>query len=215
MNTEITTLEPEDLSEFLSDYCDFSRDTAYIITAMARPKENKQIAHGDMPAFRELITSEENIEEKLRKLLTLGRNYTPKEGGDLTFRMYITANSRNCLKSFHLYQKELIDMNRRISDGHEETYNHIKRIDKEWISALQSDTNKETSKFIIDIDRKSESLLDKTATDLRDRTEIEHIIETPNGYHIITEPFNYTEFDLKEDEEIEIKTDSLMFLTII
>lgn len=215
MNTSITNLNPEDLHGFLSDYCEFERDSAYIITAMARPKENEQIAHGDMPAFREIITDEDGIQEKLRKLLTLGRNYTPEEGGELTFRMYITANSRDCLKAFHLYQKELIDMNRRMSDGHEETYNHLKRIDKEWISTLQSDTNKETNRFIIDIDKKSQSLLEETASELREKTDIKHIIETPNGYHIITHPFNYTELDAKEDEEIEIKTDSLMFLTMI
>lgn len=213
MKTKITNLEPDGLNRFLSDFCDFNRDDAYILIAMARPKENEQINHGHMPTFREIITSKDNIDEKLRKLLTLGRNYEPEEGGDLTFRMYITANSRDCLKSFHMYQKELMDMNRNMLNEHEETHNHIKRIDKKWISTLQSDTNKETSRFIIDIDRKSEALLRETATKLEERTEIREIIETPNGYHIITIPFNYTELDI--DDDIEIKTDSLMFLTII
>lgn len=213
METKITSLEPDGLNRFLSDFCDFNRDDAYILIAMARPKENEQINHGHMPNFREIITSKDKIEEKLRKLLTLGRNYEPKEGGDLTFRMYITANSRDCIKSYHMYQKELIDMNRQMFNGHEQTHNHIKRIDKEWISTLQSDTNKRTSRFIIDIDRKSETLLRETATKLEERTDIREIIETPNGYHIITAPFNYTELDTSDD--IEIKTDSLMFLTII
>lgn len=35
-------------------------------------------------------------------------------------------------------------------------------------------------------------------------------VETPNGYHIVTEPFNYN--DLETDVEYELKTDGMLFV---
>lgn len=208
-------LSTDGLGEFLRDFCTFDRDSAYILTAMARPKENEQITHGNLPAFREILTSEERIDEKIAKLTTLGEHYTPEEGGELDFRLYITANSRDTRKAFFRHQKELISMSEQMSNGHKETHNRIKTLNKEWISDLQSDSSKKTNLFIIDIDEKNDKLLDEATSELESLTNIEFILETPNGYHIITDPFNYNEFTTNEGEDIEIKTDSLMFLTMI
>lgn len=213
MKEELTFDQGEDgrIINFLSEYCDFTGSRAYILNCLARPKENEQIPHGSIPMFREIITEEDEIEEKFRKISTLGRHYEPSEGGDLKFRLYITANPRDTKSAFFDFQKELIGMQENISNGHEPTEDKIKRLDKEWISELQSDTFKDDSNFIIDID--DPSLYEDTYESLESHTEILHTIETPNGYHIISRPFNYTEFDaLDENEEIELKKDSLLYI---
>lgn len=213
---EPNTFRTDDaLLSFLESYCDFGENRAYILSTMARPKENESINHGSIPMFREIITDEEGIRRKYARLKALAENYTPKEGGDLTFRFYITANARDIQKSFYLFQKSLIEMQHNIANGHDETLEKIKRLDKEWESTLQSEGNKEDNYFIIDIDTENHETYEDTYEALDEETGILTSIKTPNGYHIITNPFNYPDFTPLEDEEIEIKTDGMMFLRLL
>lgn len=216
------TLQPqsfetdEALLSFLSDYCEFGANRVYILSAMARPKENESISHGSIPMFREIITDEEGIRRKYARLKTLADHYTPEEGGELTFRFYITANARDTEKAFYLYQKDLIEYSHKLATGHEQTREKIKRLDKEWESKLQSDGNKDDNYFIIDIDADDRSLFEETAKALEEETTLRASIKSPNGFHIITDPFNYPEFEpLQDEDEVEIKTDGLMFLRLL
>jgi len=205
----------EDLIAFLSDFCDFGANRAYIISAMARPKENDSISHGSIPMFREIITHEEKIPQKFSRLKAMAEHYTPAEGGELDFRLYITANARDIEKCFYLFQKQLIDMQHNIATGHEETREKIKRLDKEWESTLQTDGNKDDNYFIIDIDKDTDEQYEETQSILQDATTIHTALKTPNGFHIITDPFNYPETDGINEGEIELKTDGLMFLRML
>jgi hypothetical protein len=217
MNSSPQSFETdEETLSFLSEYCSFGPNRTYILSAMARPKENDTITHNSIPMFREIITSEENLRRKYARLQTLAENYTPEEGGELTFRLYITANARDTEKAFYLYQKDLIEYSHKLSTGHEATREKIKRLDKEWESKLQTDGNKDDNYFIIDIDTEDTELLDEMIQSLDSETNIKTAIESPNGFHIITEPFNYPNFDpLTENDEIEIKTDGLMFIRLL
>lgn len=216
------TLQPqlfetdEALLSFLSDYCEFGANRVYILSAMARPKENETISHGSIPMFREIITDEDGLRRKYARLKAMAEHYTPDEGGSLIFRFYITANARDTEKSFYLYQKDLIEYSHKLATGHEQTREKIKRLDKEWESKLQTDGNKEDNYFIIDIDTDDFSLYEETAEALEAETTIHTAIKSPNGFHIITDPFNYPDFEpFTENEDIEIKTDGLMFLRLL
>lgn len=206
----------EDTLDFLEEFCTFGPNRAYILSAMARPKENETISHGSIPMFREIITDAEGIRRKYARLKAMAENYTPEEGGDLDFRLYITANARDIEKSFFIFQSNLIDFSKKLAQGHEDTREKIKRLDKEWESTLQTDGNKDDNMFIIDIDADDEALFRETADALREETEIITATETPNGFHILTRPFNYPAFEpLEENDDIEIKTDGLTFLRML
>lgn len=211
-----TIKSDQEAIEFLEDFCEFGLNRLYILSAMARPKENKKISHGDIPMFREIITEKSKIRKKYARLKAIANNYIPEEGGDLDFRLYITTNARDTKKSMYIFQKEILDMQHKISNGHEQTRQNIKRLDKEWKSTLQGKGNKEDNLFIIDIDSKDKDLYKRAWESLKDETEIQNAIQTPNGYHIITQPFNYPDWEgLSWDGEIEIKTDGLMFIQMI
>lgn len=215
MNPKSIESDQETLA-FLENFCEFGSNRLYILSAMARPKENENISHGDIPMFREIITKESKIRQKYSRLKALANNYIPKEGGNLDFRLYITTNARDTKKSMHLFQKQLLDMQNKISNGHEQTKQKIKRLDKEWESTLQQKGNKEDNFFIIDIDSEDKNLYKRTRKSLKNKTEIQHAIKTPNGYHIITKPFNYPDWEgISSDGEIEIKTDGLTFIRMI
>jgi len=203
------------LLEFLSDYCEFGADRVYLLLAMARPKENEAVSHGNALVFREIITDEGDMSSKYARLKTVAHHYETEEGQSLNFRFYLTANARDTRKSFYLYQKDLIEYGHKMATGHEQTHEKIKRLDKEWKSKLQSDSTKDDSFFIIDVDTEDKETYKKTLSALKDETDILTAIRSPNGFHIITVPFNYPDFELlNENDQIEIKTDGLMFLCL-
>lgn len=210
-----TEEDDSELLSFLREFCDFGANRAYIISAMARPKENETINHGSIPMFREIITHEEKIPQKFSRLKAMAEHYTPEEGGDLDFRLYITPNARDIEKCFYLFQKQLIEMQHNIATGHEETREKIKRLDKEWESTLQTDGNKDDNYFIIDIDKDDYEQYKETAAILENETTIHTALKTPNGFHIITDPFNFPETDGIAEGDIELKTDGLMFLKML
>lgn len=206
----------EEIISFIESYCNFDDDRLYILSVMARPKENEFITHGSIPMFREIITTKSAIKTKYNKLKILAENYIPKETDDnLCFRFYITANARDIDKSYYLYQKKLLEFQRQDNNGHTEIKNKMKRLDKEWKSILQKKGNKKDSYFIIDIDKKSQDTFKRIYNGLESETNIITSISTPNGYHIITEPFEYPKLKLIDEEYIDIKTDGLLFLSII
>lgn len=203
----------DEIISFIRDYTEWGSNRAYIITSMARPKENDSLSHNSMPMFREIISDKENIDRKLRDIESKSDGYRSTRDEEITFRLYLSANARDIRKSFFMFQKDLIDMNKQISNGHEETLNKIKRLDSHWKSTIQTEGNKDDSYFIIDIDSNETDLLEEIKSDLKNRTMIREHLKTPNGHHIITDPFNYTEFERGEDTEI--KTDDLFYLSYI
>jgi hypothetical protein len=199
--------------KFLEEFCCFESNRVYILLAMARPKENEDISSGDEPVFREIVEKSEDIRQKYNKLKSISQNYTAREGAGLNFRLYVTVNARNVRDSMYMFQRQLINYNERITNGHAPAEKKIKRLDKQWKSTLQKDVNKEDNYFIIDIDTKDESIRGRIADALDSETEIIKEVSTPNGYHIITEPFNYTDCEvLSTNEDAETKSDGLLFL---
>lgn len=211
----ITELETEEeLLSFIHNYCDFGLNRVYILSAMARPKENDGITHNTLPMFREIIANKSNINKKYNKIKYLIKEHKDRKNEDLKFRFYITTNARDVDKSIYLYQGKILEMNRNIKNGHKETKKKIKRIDKEWKSTLQQQGNNDDSYFIIDLDNISKDKFKYITKMLQKETEIIESIRTPNGFHIITESFEYPKYDFIEDEDIEVKTDGLMFLQL-
>lgn len=203
--------------DFMSDYCEFGAGRVYILSIMARPRENDAINHGSVPMFREILTEAEDIERKYHRLKNIAQTFTPDETeGDetLDFRMYLSANARDVEKAYHQFQKHLLDLKQKYSQGHEPAMEKMERLDREWESQLQSDGNKDDSYFVIDIDTESEEILNRAIDILEEDTTIQHSLKSPNGFHIIVEPFGYPQSDIQDLEDAEIKKDSLMFLTM-
>lgn len=220
MNYDISP-NREDIIAFLKDYCNYERGP-YILVLIARPKENEQLDHNSRILFREIISDSENMRRRLRKFEAIADSYTPQEGGSVNFRLYITVNPRDVMSGFHLFQKEMVDMNGHIISGHKQTKERIKELNREWLSQLQKDTNSAHNMFLFDLDNTSKNRLDELIDNLNNETDIVCSTTTPNGYHVVTYPFNYTEFDMlidspdaenQQDSEISIDTDGLLYIT--
>lgn len=78
---------------------------------------------------------------------------------------------------------------------------------------LQRDTCKDDSYFLFDLDQTTSKGKNKFVNEVESLSDIILEQETPNGYHVVSEPFNYNKLD--SDIEYELKKDGLLFLSFI
>lgn len=203
---------PDELIETIEDYCEFDEHRVYLLMAIARTRENPQLTSNSEVVFLEVLKDEDDIDRKLRKLSCVTENYRDDDGDPLTFRLYLSVNARNTLKSYFNFLDKMNGWSKDMVYGDEAVDRKLKRVDQYWKSELQRDKAKDDSRFLIDVDTR-----EIDTGDLKQRlstyTDVLQLRETPNGYHVITEPFNYTEMDyLQEHDDIEVETDRMLFL---
>lgn len=119
------------------------------------------------------------------------------------WRIYRTVNTRNVKKA----EKELADVliNRLISPKGQSD----KNVESLWRTILSKSHNKSSKIWLIDLDVTSHDELRVVEAELK--KYIREIYLTPNGYHLICNPFNPQEF---EHLNLDIKRDGLVFYDI-
>lgn len=203
-------MRTDDAVTNLEEYCRFGEDRVYLFMAIARTKENLQLTSGSEVVFREVIKNEQDIRRKYDKLHCTAQEYHADSGEPLTFWLYITANPRNTLDAYFNFRQR---MNSWVQDRLNEddaVLQKFKRLDSYWKSELQKPEARDETFFVFDLDDATEDDLYQLNSALKAHTEVVTWQETPNGYHIVTEPFNYNE--LETDVEYELKTDGLLFV---
>lgn len=211
----------ESVIDFISDYTDFSAPDGepyvYQLILMARERENEGITHNSQIAFSEIITDTDTISRKVEKLWTLAEQYHPPDyHQNPTFRLYITANRRDVQTAEHHFVIERQKLHQNVHNGHTESQNKISRLDSVWKHILQSSGSKGGKKFIIDIDEPSEDVVREIVPQLKRVTTVECVVESPNGYHVITDSYAYPRHeDIFGEYDVEVKTDDLLFVTMI
>lgn len=178
--------------------------------AIARKKENPSITSSSEPVFREVIKDEKDIRRKVEKLESTITNYRSDSGDQLNFRLYINANARNTVKAYFNFRERMNGWVRDRMYGQDSTARKFKRVDSHWKSELQKPESRDETRFVFDLDDVTEDEVNDLLQQLLDYVEDVKEIETPNGYHVVTEPFNYNE--LETDVEYELKTDGMVFL---
>lgn len=190
--------------EEIQDYCEFGPDRAYIMMAIARSKENDEIRATDQPTIRKIIEDETEIGEKREQLEHAVSRF------DNTYRLYLTINARSTTDAFFLFRQEQEQWLKNIAFGNKNSLTNLKKIDHRWKSFLHKQPCRDDKLFLFDMDDATEEDADKLSADLAEETRILLKNPSPNGWHIITEPFNYTEFE--SEHEYELKKDGMMFL---
>jgi hypothetical protein len=174
-------------------------EDAHMIVAIRRCSPNKNENVGLPKLVRRKIVSakfgDKDYKEQLKILEKSVSNFPGY------WRMYRSVNKRNLTKGKQLLQIKLIERG--------EDFNH--RIGSEWKSLLMKRECKSERKFLLDIDSTDITLREKVIQKLKDDgVELFEENATPNGYHIITSPFNSIILD--EFEDVGVKKDDLFFL---
>lgn len=196
----------DELEQF-HDYCEFGDDRVYLLVALARAKENADTSSNSAPVIRSIVAEEDQLDPKAAELAHATRRF------DQRYRLYLTANARDALKATFELRRSMDDWLEGRIHGDEGVRAKFKRVDGEFKSTLQSDTCRDETNFVFDLDDAGPSERDALKSDLRDRTTISMVRETPNGYHVVTDPFNYDE--LATDVAYELKTDGTVFVSYV
>jgi hypothetical protein len=203
----------DDVVADLEEYCEFGEDRVYLFLAIARSKENPGLSSGSEPTFREVVRDEAGLRRKYDRLRRATRGYGDDSDEALTFRLYVTANARNAVDAFFDFRERTDGWVRDRIKGDEVTPRKFKRVDGYWKSELQKPAARDETRFVFDLDDASPADRDRAVSALSERTTVATCRETPNGYHVVADPFNYN--DLHVDVDYELKTDGLLFVTFL
>lgn len=195
----------------LKEYCVFGPERVYVLMAIARKKDNEQVTTNTEPVFREVLKDEVDVERKLQRLRAQAREYEPDEGGDLMWRVYITANARNVVSAFRHFHSHQLNWAHDLYLGDDAVMDKLKKVGSHWMSELQRPRNRDEKLFLHDLDDVDMKQYRDFYLDIP--TTVHARTKTPNGYHIVSDPFNYTEW--RHPVPFELKTDGLLHVEVI
>ena len=203
-------MEREKMDKIVNDlieYCEFGEERVYVLLGIARKKENEEYNSTSEPVIRKIVDDKDEIERKIEELDHAASRF------DSDFRLYISSNARNVIDTFFQLRQKGDEWLKMKMNGNKGVNKKFKRIDSEFKSILQKHECRNDTNFIFDIDDCTKDEADQLEEKLEEHTEILLKQETPNGYHIVTQPFNFNQ--LETDVEYELKKDGMIFLSYI
>jgi len=168
----------------------------HVLVALRRKSVNKnENVNLKKLCHRMVVRSDETVEEVAENLKKLCW-----EPG--TWRMYRTVNRRDLNKAMVMTQVGMLE--------HPESY--LEKVDGKWKSNLMKEEVKAERKFLLDLDTtdlEKREFIFKYLTDKQ--VEVFETVETPNGFHFVTEAFDTRDLE-SSVLELEVKRDDLFFL---
>jgi len=194
-----------DAIDKIEDWCEFGPNRAYILWAVARSKHNEHISNAEEVIYRTALTPESDITKEYHDMVAQINRH------DLEFRMYLTVNARDTMQAGAGLQDNMVSWFRELLNGHDEHREKFNHVDSRWLSKLHSSECKDDNYFQIDCDG-SKADANALIDDLIENIEVDvNAFKTPNGYHILTEPFNYTEWEPPVEYD-ELDTDGQLHI---
>lgn len=188
-------------------WCDFGdgQERAYILMAIARRKHNEDLTHNSEVVFRRVLRNETDIDRQYDELRSL------IDGYGYTFRLYLTVNARSVLDAYFRFQNEVNAWSQDYIRGDDAAIEKMGNVGSRWKSTLHNPSVKADSYFQYDLDDVTEDEATEFATELGNETAVMWVQETPNGYHVLSEPFNYTMWEPPVAYD-DFDTDGMVFV---
>ena len=183
-------------------------DFIHVYCAIKRKKENipEHLINGPV------VIRESDIHEDTISLL---KESTKKYPG--IWRIYKSVNKRDVKKSELELVKTLIDKHRTSA-----RQGDLKPVPRLWKTILMQPRNKAERKYLIDIDNVAiiDSVKEILTNYINDYNNGQNkqlmnsfdTIKTPNGYHIIIEPFDVRILNHFSEKDCSINKDGLLFI---
>lgn len=192
--------------------CRFENEyNCFVLLAVARKKYN-DLTNSNEVVFREVIKEPKDITRKYNRIKALATNYISPEGNRYNFYIYLSVNPRNALKASFSLLKRINDWNFEALNG-VDISKRLKKIDNIWISELMKPENKSgRGRFLVDVDTKDGEKLNDILNKISKLVTNYQYYDTRNGTHILTDPFNPTDFKF---QDAEVKKDALLFIEFV
>lgn len=191
----------------LREYCEFGPERVYLLVALARSKENEGRDHDGPSAIRKVVRDADGLDRAVAELDHAVSRF------DATYRLYLTANARDTQQALFALRRSMDDWLEARLNGSTDVLRKFGRVDSEFKSTLQSDGCRDETKFVFDLDDATAAEADTLQAELAGHTAVHLRRETPNGFHLVTDPFDYNR--LATDVEFELKTDGLVFVAYL
>jgi hypothetical protein len=189
--------------EEIRDILSFGDNEVHVLLAITRNKENENVTANSRSIHRNIVREEDELEDGIEHLQKICQN----EEED--FRIYISVNSRDVTKAAYLLRSKINDVSIQHTNGNDSAVRYFKKLDSEFRSILQLEECRSTRKFLFDLDSTSKSDVEEFIDQI-EVVDPELTIDTPNGHHVVTEPFHFTQdFD---SIDVEKKTDGMVFI---
>ena len=168
-------------------------DTCHMFLCLQRNKDNKEVEYPTV--YRQIIRDYD-------KDLNIMRAKIKTRTG--IWRIYRTVNKRSFEKANKLFRHRLID----------DLEDYYYRLDSLWKTCLLQKSSRAEKRFHIDVDDRKLGLKVASYILNKDIEVFEKPVETPNGWHFITEPFDRREIEEKF-KDVEVSTDGYVFVEMI
>jgi len=181
-----------------------NKDEVYVYIAIRRVSPNKNENIGLSKKSYRLIRYYNQTEDEILNELN---NIIHGQPG--LWRIYRTVNKRSLKTAYQTMQIDMIEKYDSV----------INKVNSHWKSILMQSDSKCERNFLFDFDSSDNSLFDEFQKLLTEfGVKLIHKSTTPNGYHLITEPFYYHEFKYKYMTDdiknvVERKYDALLFIS--
>lgn len=202
----------------IRNVCVFGEYRAYILMGIARRKFNDELTHNSEVVCRKVISDEGDVEQAVEDLWVLMARH------DLHWRVYLSVNARNTLKTYFNFREEMNKWSRDLVHGDDHVEEKLGRVSSHWKSALHRPEVRDDKYFQFDLDDIDhgqylsfvESLPAQDGSSVTNPSDsvFRYKRQTPNGYHVITEPFNYTEWESPIDYD-DLDNDGELFIAEI
>lgn len=160
-----------------------SEDDFYHLQIIKRKKEHAELGSNSMIVKTYYIRSIEYLQKKFPEMVNLAEFHNA--------RVCINLNRRS-------FEKVGFQALRKIAD--QIMNKDFKSIRKVYESVCGAHSNEPDKKWIVDVDEKNPEILHAIRRDIKNfepnrrQEKVLEILETKNGYHLITSPFNMQEF---------------------
>ncbi len=118
----------------LTDYCEFGPERVYLLVAIARAKDQDGGTSGSEPVIRKIVEDSEDLTQTIEELAHAVCRF------DERYRLYLSANARNTTTAFFRLRERMDDWLEMRFHGNDEVIQKFKRLDREFVSVLQSDS---------------------------------------------------------------------------
>ena len=175
-----------DAVKFLAQYCQFDLGP-YILMAVARKTHNDDVTNSTEPVYREVIHDSDDALQKYHDIRVRCQR-RPYE-----WRVYVTANPRDPQAAYFNFRDRMNGWSKRLLNGDNSIERKLSNVAGEWVSELHRPQSAATSYFTFDLD----GVTAGGVGTFIDALPVEHIAtqKSPNGYHVVTEPFEYPDWD--------------------
>lgn len=163
-----------------------SEDDFYFLQILKRKKENRELGSNSLVVKTHYIKSVEHLIKLKDEIITMCTLTNS--------RAYINLNRRSFESiAFHTMRKVVdVIMNK-----------DFKSVKNSYDSVCGSYSSEKEKKWIVDVDIKDDKILTIVANTIKNcdpnprQDKVITIIDTKNGYHLITNPFNVEQFKLQ------------------